>query len=109
VIAMATVIRRKRSSRNRLGPYRRHELLFGKIFYPVTGYTGYGDGVGKDLATFIDAEMAVDWENNREELLAFWRSGKYTTQYDDALPWLFDRGKPGALPWAAKMFDQAAT
>jgi hypothetical protein len=106
---MPTVIRRKRVSRTRLGPYRRHELLFGKIMYPVTGYTGYGDGSGLDLAAFIDDEMAADWDNSREELMTFWKSGKSTMIFDDALPWLFDRGDPRTLPWAARMFDKAKT
>lgn len=102
---MPTIVRRKRTSRSELGPYRRHELLFGKIMYPVQGYTGYGDGVGKDLSAFINDDMRADWESNRDELLAFWSSGKYTTVFDDALPWLFYRDLPDTLPWAAKVFD----
>ena len=27
-----------------IGPYKRHELLTGKIYYPALGYSGYGDG-----------------------------------------------------------------
>jgi hypothetical protein len=104
---MPTVIRRKHTSRRQLGPYRRHELLFGEIFYPVSGYDGYGDGLNKDLAAFIDDNMKADWEANRDELMAFWASGEYTTSdvFPGSLPWLFDRGTPGKLPWAAKMFD----
>jgi hypothetical protein len=56
------------------------------------------------------------WEANREALIAFWRSGKYTTTEDLAefglkvrmWPWLFECGSPGTLPWAAKQFDQPA-
>ena len=34
---MTTVIRRRRASRMQIGPYRRHELLTGRIVYPVQG------------------------------------------------------------------------
>jgi len=27
-----------------IGPYKRNELLTGKIYYPALGYSGYGDG-----------------------------------------------------------------
>jgi hypothetical protein len=27
-----------------IGPYKRYELLTGKIYYPALGYSGYGDG-----------------------------------------------------------------
>jgi hypothetical protein len=54
---MATIVRRKRQSRSELGPYRRHELLTGEIFTQCKGYTGYGDGIGKDLAAFVDDDM----------------------------------------------------
>lgn len=104
---MTTVIRRKRASRLSIGPYRRHELLTGKIRYPVQGYTGYGDGVGTDLTAFITDEMRADWAANREELIAFWQSGSYTTSdaFPDALPWLFVRGSANTLPWAARHLD----
>ena len=96
-----------------LGPYKRHELLTGEICYPVLGYSGYGDGTGRDLTAFISEEMRADWEANREELLAFWASGEYTTPdiFPDSLPWLFiggPRARPGYLPWAAKVFDPPA-
>jgi len=70
---MSTIIRRKRASRLSIGPYRRHELLTGRIQYPVQGYTGYGDGIGTDLTEFITDQMRADWEANRAELMAFWR------------------------------------
>jgi hypothetical protein len=44
-----------------IGPYRRHELLTGRIQYPVLGYTGYGDGIGTDLTAFITDQMRADW------------------------------------------------
>lgn len=105
---MTTVIRRKRASRLSIGPYRRYELLTGVIRYPVLGYSGYGDGVGTDLTAFIDDEMRRDWAANRDELIAFWQSGAYTTVdvFPDALPWLFVRGCVGTLPWAALQFDK---
>ena len=45
---MGTIVRRKHTSRSQLGPYKRHELLFGEILYPLSGYTGYGDGRSTD-------------------------------------------------------------
>lgn len=57
--------------------------------YPVQGYSGYGDGVGTDLTAFISDQMQADWEANRAELMAFWRSGKTMAKvFSDALPWL---------------------
>src|SRR5262245_19123858 len=97
---MATIVRQKRGPRQ-LGPYRRHELLTGEIRYPERGYSGYGDGRNLNLADFISAEMRADWAEHRDELIAFWKSGEYTTDK----PWLFVRGEPGTLPWAAEQFD----
>ena len=103
---MTTVIRRKRASRNSIGPYRRHELLTGCIQYPVQGYMGYGDGVGTDLKAFIGPEMRADWAANREELLSFWQSGKTEADvFPDTLPWLYFGGSAGTLPWAARHLD----
>jgi hypothetical protein len=104
---VSTIVRRKRASRLSIGPYRRHELLTGRIRYAVSGYTGYGDGSSTAVADFVSDEMRNDWANHRAELLAFWRSGEYTTPdvFPDALPWLFVRGRPGSLPWAARFLD----
>ena len=104
---MSTIIRRKRTSRLSIGPYKRHELLTGWISYPVRGYTGYGDGVGTDVTAFISDQMRADWTANREELVAFWRSGKHTTAdvFADSLPWLFVGGSADTLPWAAEHLD----
>ena len=102
---MSTIIRRKRTSRLSIGPYRRHELLTGCIQYPVQGYTGYGDGIGTDLTTFISDEMRADWAANRDELLAFWKSDQSTVVFPDCLPWLFVRGSADMLPWAARHLD----
>jgi hypothetical protein len=90
-----------------LGPYRRHELLGGRIDYPVSGYTGYGDGSSTKVADFIGPEMRADWAANREALLAFWRSGKSDAEAfpDNTLPWLCLGGSADALPWAAKHLD----
>jgi hypothetical protein len=101
---MTTVVRRKRASRSSIGPYRRHELLTGRIQYPVQGYTGYG--VGTDLTAFISDGMRADWAANREELLAFWKSGKTEADgFPDALPWLYVGGSADTLPWAARHLD----
>jgi hypothetical protein len=43
--------------------------------------------------------MRADWEANRDELIKFWQSAKFT--HPDSLPWLFVRGRDGSLPWAA--------
>lgn len=91
-----------------IGPYRRQELLIGFIRYPMLGYTGYGDGVGTNVADFISDEMRADWANNREELMAFWNSGEFTTPdvFPDSLPWLFVCGSADTLPWAANHLDE---
>jgi hypothetical protein len=82
-------------------------LLTGEICYPQLGYTGYGDGKGTDLTAFISDQMREDWEANRDELIAFWKSGKYTSgeTFPDCKPWLFVRGSRNTLPWAAKHLD----
>ena len=100
---MTTIIRRKRTSRSSIGPYRRHELLTGRIVYPVEGYSGYGDGVGTDLTAFITDQMRADWEANREDLMAIWQSDKTETDvFPDALPWLYGGGSTDTLPWAER-------
>jgi hypothetical protein len=99
---MTTITRRKRSSRLNIGPYRRHELLTGRIQYPVLGYTGYGDGIGTDLTAFITDQMRADWAANREELIAFWESGQSPTIFPDCLPWLYTHRIAGTPPWAVK-------
>jgi hypothetical protein len=103
---VATITRRKRTSRLSIGPYKRHELLTGEVKL-APSYAGYGDGVGTDLTTFINDEMRNDWKIHREELMAFWKSGKYTTAdvFRDSLPWLFVRGSADTLPWAARHLD----
>jgi hypothetical protein len=87
---MGTIKRLKRVSHREIGPYKRHELLFGWIKYSAKGYSGYGDGSSTDLSDFISDEMHRDWAANRDELLAFWASGEYTTTkiFPDSLPWL---------------------
>jgi hypothetical protein len=52
-------------------PLQRHELLTGRIAYPVQGYTGSGDGIGTDLTAFISDQMRNDWKNNRAVLMVF--------------------------------------
>jgi hypothetical protein len=103
---MTTIVRRRRSSRLSIGPYKRYELLRGVARYPVQGYDGYGDGHETDVRKFISAEMRADWEANRAELLAFWRSGKTEADvFPDALPWLYVGGSADTLPWAARHLD----
>ena len=104
---MPTITRRKRVSFRELGPYKRRELLTGEISYPAIGYSGYGNGHSTDLADFIDDQMRVDWEANREELLKFWASGKYTTSeiFPDSKPWLFVRDPANTLPWAERVLE----
>jgi hypothetical protein len=97
--------RRKPARTPELGPYKRHELLTGEICYPEPGYySGYGDGRGTDLTAFISDEMRRDWTEHREVLIKFWKSGAYTAPdvFPDSKPWLFVRGEPGTLPWAAE-------
>ncbi len=103
---MATITRRKRGSRNAIGPYKRHELLTGEIRYPVLGYDGYGDMMDTDLTAFIGDEMRADWEANRDELIEFWKTGRHAVSYfSDVKPWLLAYGSADTLPWAAGVFD----
>jgi len=45
--------------------------------------------------------MRRDWANNRNELLAFWRSGKSSVIFPDNLPWVFiAHGSADTPPWA---------
>ena len=103
---MATIVRQTRGPRQ-LGPYRRHELLTGEILYPDFNYSGYGDGRGADLTAFISDEMRRDWAEHRDELVAFWKSGEYSTAeiFPDSKPWLCVCGSADTLPWAAQQFD----
>jgi hypothetical protein len=104
-----TIFRRKRASRLNLDPYRRSELLYGVIRYPLPAYyTGYGDMNGLDLRAFIGPEMKRDWAANRDALLEFWRSGRTIIEAfpEDCLPWLpYSAGSPDTLPWAARHLD----
>ena len=102
---MSTIVRRRRESRQ-LNAYRRHELLTGQVKL-APSYAGYTDGHSTNLEAFIGNEMREDWSRNRDELMEFWRSGKYTTPdvFPNSLPWLFVRGRPGTLPWAALHLD----
>lgn len=102
---MTTVVRRKRASRTSIGPYKRHELLTGRIEYPVQGYAGYGNGLSTNVADFIGPEMRADWAANREELIAFWELGQSPTIFPDCLPWLYTHRIAGSLPWAAVHLD----
>jgi hypothetical protein len=115
------MVRRTSTVRRRgLTAYKLVELLTGEIMYPVRHYDGYGTGIeggGEDdlVENYISDAMRQDWEANREALLAFWRSGKHTltdTLAEFGLnvsmpPWLYVRGSPRTLPWAAKQFDRA--
>ncbi len=103
---MSTIMRRRRGSRLSLGPYKRHELLGGRIDYPVQGYDGYGDSGSTAVADYISDQMKADWRANREALLEFWRSGKSDAEvFPDTLPWLITHGSADKLPWAARHLD----
>jgi hypothetical protein len=80
--------------------YCLHELLTGEVSYPVMRYDGYGDGTGTDLRAFISGRMRDDWAYHREELLAWWISGEYSSEFPNRKPWLWYRGAPGTRPWA---------
>jgi hypothetical protein len=113
------MVRRTSTLRRRgLTAYKVHELLMGRIKYPLRGYDGYGDMLldqGRDSFTenYITDAMRQDWEGNRDALMAFWRSGKSAHADDLAefglnirmLPWLLVCGSRNTLPWAAKQFD----
>jgi hypothetical protein len=102
-----TITRHRRTSRRQLSAYKRHELVTGKIFYPMLGYDGYGDGLGRDLSSFISEDMIADWGANREMLLQWWPSGESEGHFPPPLtpPWLNAHGTPDALPWACQYFE----
>jgi hypothetical protein len=104
---MATVKRHRRTSNRQLTAYKRHELLTGEIIYAASGYSGYGDKTSTNLADFISDEMRADWEAHRDELLAFWESGQYTTAevFPDSKPWMFVCGSQDTLPWAERTLN----
>ncbi len=90
-----------------LGPYKRHELLGGRIDHPIQGYYGYGDGRSTNVAGSISDQMKADWHANREALLEFWRAGKSDAEVfpDDCLPWLCTYRIVDGLPSACVHFD----
>jgi len=96
---------RERQSVEFPSAYQAAELLTGEICYPVIQYTGYGDGIGKDLSAFIGDLMRSDWMTHREALLAFWISGRWSSELPNTKPWLFYRGAPGTRPWAWWMLE----
>src|SRR5215472_10646436 len=73
-----------------IGPYKRHELLTGKIYYPALGYSGYGDGKSTHIADFVTHEMRQDWLASRDRLLTFWKSGEPISKF-------FPDSSPGSL------------
>jgi hypothetical protein len=87
-----------------IGPYKRHELLTGQIYYPALGYNGYGDGKSTHIADFVNHEMRLDWLANRDRLLEFWKSGESISKFFPESTWLLDRGDPESLPWAEQVF-----
>src|SRR5262245_54791175 len=109
------MVRRHSAVRRRgLTAYRMAELLNGVIRYPLRYYDGYGDMLadqGHDslTANYISDAMREDWEENRDALMAFWRSGGRASE-DFGLPamplWLRVGGSRGTLPWAAREFDR---
>jgi hypothetical protein len=114
------MVKRTSTVRRRgLTAYKVHELLMGVIKYPLKPYyTGYGDwdaDQGRDSLTenYITDAMREDWEEHREPLMAFWRSGKLANDLAEfginvrMKPWLRVYGSPRTLPWAAKQFDRA--
>jgi len=97
---------RERQGVEFLSAYQAAELLTGEIHYPMLGYDGYGDGIGKDLCAFIGPVMRADWTTHRATLLAFWISGQYSSELPNQKPWLFYRGAPGTRPWAWWMLEE---
>ena len=91
---------RERQGVEFLSAYQAAELLTGEIHYPMLGYDGYGDGIGRDLCAFIGPVMRADWTTHRATLLAFWISGQYSSELPNQKPWLWYRGAPGTRPWA---------
>jgi hypothetical protein len=96
---------RERQGVEFLSAYQASELLTGEISYPMLGYDGYGDGVGRELTDFIGPVMRADWTTHRAALLSFWISGQYSNKLPNRKPWLWYRGAPGTRPWAWWMLE----
>ena len=99
---MSTILRRKRTSRLSLSAYRRHELLTGRIVYPVQGYDGYGDGRSTNVADYISDEMKADWLANRTGCLNFGNRACRMQKLSRTIAFL---GPKDRLPWAAQFLD----
>ena len=106
--------RKSQQSARHLSAYRVYELLFGESARPPHDigpnyYDGYVTDTSSNinLADYISEEMCRDWQMHRQRLMRFWNSGEYTTtKIFPGMPvWLFDRGYPDRLPWAARVFD----
>jgi hypothetical protein len=106
--------RKSQQSARQLSAYRVYELLFGESARPPhdvgpNSYDGYVTDTGPNinLANYIGEEMFRDWQMHRLRLMQFWNSGEFTTAeiFPGMPPWLFNRGYPEGLPWAARVFD----
>jgi hypothetical protein len=62
------------------------------------------------VADFISEDMRLDWEANRDMLLAWWASGKREGHFPPPVtpPWLNAHGDPDTLPWAARQFERCS-
>jgi hypothetical protein len=81
----------------------------GRVSY--AGYCANGVKPGRiEDAEFDRDEIEHDWEQYGKALTAFWMSGEYTMRETLApygidvkiAPHLWERGGPGAVPWAAR-------
>jgi hypothetical protein len=76
--------------------------LTGRIDPLVPAYDGYATtGSRTNLVDYISDEMRRDWQTNREELTAFWKSNMSDCEAwpRDCLPWLCF-GPRDREPWA---------
>jgi hypothetical protein len=111
------MIKRTSTVRRRgLTAYKVHELLMGVIKYPVAVkyYDGYGDLLADQCRDSLTENYITDeMRQDRDALMAFWRTGK-CCHHDDLveyglnvrmLPWLPVVGSRGTLPWPARQFE----
>ena len=64
----------------------------------------FGFDLGVPFGQVADL-MRSDWMTHREAMLAFWISGRWSSELPNTKPWLFYCGAPGTRPWAWWMLE----
>ena len=95
--------RRPQGRREAFAPQHRHQLL--------TGHDYFDDAYGLNLPPeyrFDEAAARADWEDYREELMAWWLQDPTAWRRENGRPVGFynlEPGGPGSRPWAWWAFE----